>query len=242
MYNYGIRGWQRVNYEGWMISLYEFYEDEYKRYYQVNNEKFFKKVKRVGVKRALKDLFYFPSKWKMIGFVIYCISEIFALITYLIGFIKDDQSIVFIGIVLMIIPPLILVNTTKYSIYSYEKNIIVLKKILMQKKIDSDKKIERLIKDTEKYMDRSKIFAYIFQLIQISIPGIKLLLGDSQITTQYSVVINNFIDNNSEVISLIIIISIFIIGIYFMIINRPEGKKQKLKELNNLLKITSLYI
>lgn len=91
-------------------------------------------------------------------------------------------------------------------------------------------------------MDRSKIFAYIFQLIQISIPGIKLLLGDSQITTQYSVVINNFIDNNSEVISLIIIISIFIIGIYFMIINRPEGKKQKLKELNNLLKITSLYI
>lgn len=234
-----------MNYEGWMVSLYEFYEDEYKRYYQVNNEKFFKKVKRLynlgGVKGILKDLFYFPSKWKMIGFIIYCISEMVALITYLSGVMKDDSSIIFIGIVLMIIPPLILVKTTKYSIYSYEKSVIVIKKILAQKKIDSDKKIDRLIIDSEKYISKNKLLGYTFQLLQISIPILISLLENSKMTNKYSEVVSKFIKNNFEVISLIIFIAIFTIGIYFMVINRPNGKKQKLKELNNLLKIALIY-
>lgn len=234
-----------MTYEGWMVSLYEFYEDEYKRYYQVNNEKFLKKVKRLykigGVKGVLKDLFRFPSKWKMIGFIIYCISEMVALITYLIGFIKDNSSIIFIGIVLMIIPPLILVKTIKYSIYSYEKSVIVIKKILAQKKIDSDKKIDRLIIDSEKFISKDKLLGYAFQLLQISIPVLISLLDNSKMTNKYSELISNFIKNNFGVISLIIFIAIFTIGIYFMIINRPNGKKQKLKELNNLLKIALIY-
>lgn len=136
-----------MNYEGWIVSLYELYECEYNRYYQVNNESFFKKLNKLyklyklhGIKSVFKDLFWFPSKWKMIGFIIYCLAEIIALTTYLGGVMNDNSGISSIGILLMIIPPLILINTVKFSIDSYEKRVIILKKILMQKKIDSDKK------------------------------------------------------------------------------------------------------
>ena len=229
-----------MNYENWMISLYDFYREEYKRYYQIEKERFFKRVKRSynkgKVRGVIKEFFSFRSKKAMIGFVIYCVLEIVASIFYLIGLKDSNLTMVVIGLTGILIPPLFLIKTMKFSIDSYEKCVIVIKKILIQKGINSDEKLKQLTEDSGKFIRKSAKLDYILKLLQISIPVITPVIKKINIES-----INSFIKYNIELISIITILAIVTITIYILILNRPNGKRQKFKELNNLLKITLIY-
>lgn len=234
-----------MDYEGWMLALYEVYREEYNRYYKVSKEKFFTRLKssyKSGkIKGVCKEFLTFPSKKNMIGFIIYCFVEIVALIIYFSGIIKEDSIKTFTGVVLIAIPPLILINTYKFKIDSYERCIIVLNNVLKLKGMYSNEKINTLIIDSGKYINKNKKINYIIQFLQIIIPILTAVIGNQKIIDKYSGLLKGFDYNYIKILSLIITVLICGIAFYLMFINRPDGKKQKLKELNNLLKITLLY-
>jgi len=231
-----------MNYEGWMASLYDLYREEYNNYYQIKREKFLKRLKdsykKDKIRGIIKEFLTFPNKLAMMGFIIYCFAEIVALVIYLTSIKEDNSTKMLISIVFMIIPPIILISTTKFTIEGYEKCVIVFKSVLAKKGIGTTEKINTLIQDSEKYLNKKKKVNYLIQTVQLSIPIIVAIMG----ADKYGTALNSFIVDNIEVLSIIIAVAILGIGIYLMITNRPEGKKQKIKELNYLLKVTAFYM
>lgn len=231
-----------MNYEGWMVSLYDLYREEYNDYYQIKKGKFLKRLKdsykKGKIKGIFKEFLTFPNKLAMIGFIIYCIAEISALIPYFISIRGDNATMMFISMGLMVTPPIILISIGKFTIKGYEKCVIVLKNVLTRKGIGSTEKINILIKDSNNYLNKREKINSIAKAIQLSTPIIVVIIGNEK----YRDAINNFISGNIEILSISIVIAVPVIVGYLIVTNRPEGRKQKIKELNYLLKITLLYM
>lgn len=185
-----------MEYNEWLISIY----DETIKRYKKEHEFKLKKFKELSVK----------VKIQLILFIVCCLIG-FLLNIY--GIYKKYNEFLFMGCLVMFMPPTLLLYSQKYDLQYFKDNIEILKQVLESENLNNVEAIERLIKDTS---------GVLYRINDMLIPKLIInVIGASGITY----IINKL---GGEVISLVISLFILIITVcllgYYILRSIPNSK------------------
>ncbi|MBY6931274.1 hypothetical protein [Clostridium botulinum] len=209
-----------MSYKGWIIAIYEKYNQRY-------NEKY----KNINRKKKFKDL---ETKKKLI-LIVYSICVISGTILYGRGIVLNNLLEYIIGTLFMICSPIIIIYFDKFQIEVYKRHARVLREILEEENINKVSIIERLIGDTAGVLYKIKngeINNYI--KLASSLIGIFVAALGANLLDRLN-------GNAKKVAIIIIIIIIFGLAIYLISLQTPNTKRAKVKELHETLKILLIY-
>lgn len=218
-----------MNYEDWIIIIYDRYKKKYSEKY-INNNKSTKKFKDLNI-------------WERIKLILYFMFVISGGIAYLIGINLNIPIFFVIGVLFTIVPPMIIVYTIKFKLEDYKRNVHVLREVLEEENINTIPVIKTLIKDTDGILYKIKDGEANNYIKLMSFVGglFGVLFGAAFGVSNYLEKLKGENNNMATILKVIILIMV-IVGVFYIIRRMiPENKYQKQKELHETLKILLIY-
>lgn len=214
-----------MNYNGWIMNIYDSYKEKYMFDRHMNKFSNFNKFKDLNI----------IGKIILIAYFIFVIG---GGVSYFIGIYLNSPVISAIGLIAEVLPPILLIYNTRFKQEDYRKCVCTLREVLDEENINTIPAIKRLIRDTAGLLYRIKdgeVNNYIKLITFISASG--LMFGVSNYLNKLD------IKNNNEVImiEILVIVAIIVGVLYILRMIIPGSKYTKQKELHEILKILLIY-
>lgn len=206
-----------MDYDGWLLSIYDKYKEKYNEKYP--NERL--KFKEISSKNKIKMVYFFAVLFVglfVLGYAVYY---------------KNVQA-TFISILLIVLGPLLVMYTNETKLNKYRNHIDVLYNVLADEKLNRKTQIEDLAKDTGGISYRIKI-TDADKVLKL----ITSLLGAASITYLFNKVTSDIL---ILIISLVIMIVSIIWVIYSILLMVPNSRLERKKRFNELLKVLLIYM
>lgn len=207
-----------MDYNLWVLSIYDEYKKEYER--QFPQKKFIDKVKELSMCNIIL-LFVYISV--VIANTVFCID----------GLSKNNFEYLFLGLFADLFITTLINSQIKVDFQDYKKRLKVFEKILIKENLNDIELLKKFQKDTSGLLNKI--------MNRINEKNINLFL--TFIEALGATYIIKILDINFILISgfLIIMGGFILYLIYSIIIEVPNNKYQKKRDMNELIKIYMTY-
>ena len=207
-----------MDYNLWVLSIYDEYKKEYEK--QFPQKKFMDKVKELSMCKILLLIGYISIVILSTGFCIYGLS-------------KNNFEHLFFGLFVNLFITTVINSQIKVDFQDYKKRLKVFEKILIKENLNDIELLKKFQKDTSGLLN--KIINTINEKNMNMFLTFLEALGITYII--------KILDINFILISVcFIIMGVFILYLmYSIIIDIPNNKYQKKRDMNELIKIYMTY-
>lgn len=207
-----------MDYNLWVLSIYDEYTKEYKKKFP---------------QKKLRDKFRELSNFKKFILGIYILGTFINMIFCLYGINKNSSIIVMLSILIDLIITIIMNSQIKVDFQEYKERLKIFEKVLIKENLNDIEMLKKFEKDTSGILNNllNKINKENVEVISAIIQGIGIVYFVKKLGTK--IIIN--------IILFIIIVAFLTYLIYTIVINIPNNKYIKKRDMNQLIKIYMTY-
>lgn len=207
-----------MDYNLWVLSIYDEYTKEYKKKFP---------------QKKLRDKFRELSNFKKFILGMYILETFINMIFCLYGINKNNSIIVILSILIDLIITIIINSQIKVDFQEYKERLKIFEKVLIKENLNDIEKLKKFEKDTSGILNNllNKINKENIEVISAMIQAFGIVYFVKKLGTK--IIIN--------IVLFIIVVALLAYLIYTIVINIPNNKYIKKRDMNQLIKIYMTY-